>query len=749
MKKKVVLMALIPALAVMSCTRGKEAESSVPTVPLDFKVSFADTKAVFGEESDEYFPVSWGTSDKMKLVVNNSVLDGEFSTDSDGNFSATVPEANSYKFGVLYPAEGFKSYSSGSGFNTVIPPYQKCTEYSPDPLAIVLAAYTDISEMPLPSPISLHFNHLSAYLHFKITNLNEIAEDGSSIKSVTVTHKGTGEDDYLADRVYFKYVVSKKQWEKNKNSMTRSVIVETASTESIWCAISPVNLQEKTLCFTVTTENGYSYSKDVTFGSDDKFNLKSGQVATFTVNMNKSGKEAKLDELEEYELLMQNDLQTGDEILIVAANKDYDYAISTAQNSYNRGQFYVDVDRDNGVIVNPSASVERFTVEEAENGYYLKTSEDGYLYYKSGAEDNNLYTNESVSSEMVWKVSFSEGENGTVTDIENNSKHISYNFDSSIFAAYSNNDETKKRCRVQIYKKKTPSLSVDSEHANIGSEQSYSITISSNIAWTASADNNVVTLSSYSGNGPETITVTPTAYSELDTRDITVTITPDPRAKKLSEKTVTLTQYGRLWYEDWDGGLKSQTPSAYLTSVGKSNKVLRNNNDDLSYSSTNGGYTGGVKLYDDGLVFLDSESGGTTEEAKNYVTSEQTVMNLMINSKQKDGSGVPGSFTVSGIPCSNVKKAKLTYYSNSKMNVNRRLTSETEGLIWGEMYSDKTIPNSYSYGGSTASKDYHVISIEIDLSNVQTNTFEITFPNASSGANIRITQLEVKAIEMR
>lgn len=747
MKKKVVLMALIPALAVMSCTRGKEAESSVPTVPLDFKVSFADTKAVFGEESDEYFPVSWGTSDKMKLVVNNSVLDGEFSTDSDGNFSATVPEANSYKFGVLYPAEGFKSYSSGSGFNTVIPPYQKCTENSPDPLAIVLAAYTDISEMPLPSPISLHFNHLSAYLHFKITNLSEIAKVGSSIKSVTVTHMGTGEDDYLADRVYFKYDVSKKQWEKNKNSMTRSVIVETASTESIWCAISPVNLQEQTLRFTVTTENGYSYSKDVTFGSQDKFNLKSGQVATFTVNMNKSGKEATLDDLEEYELLMQDNLQEGDVILIVAAKEGYDYAISTAQNSYNRGQFYVDVDRVNGVIVNPSASVERFTVEKAENGYYLKTSGGGYLYYKSGAEDNNLYTNEQVSSDMVWEVSFSEG-NGTVTDIENNSKHISYNFDSSIFAAYSNNDETKKRCRVQIYKKKTPSLSVDSEHANIGSEQSYSITISSNIAWTASADNKVVTLSSYSGNGPETITVTPRAYSELDTRDITVTITPDPRAKMLSERTVTLTQYGRLWYEDWDGGLKSQTPSAYLTSVGKSNKVLRNNNDDLSYSSTNGGYTGGVKLYDDGLVFLDSESGGTTEEAKNYVTSEQTVMNLMINSKQKNGSGVPGSFTVSGIPCSNVKKAKLTYYSNGQMNGNRRLTSGTDGLIFGE-YSDEKLTNTYSYGGATASKDYHVISIEIDLSNVKTNTFEITFPNASSGANIRITQLEVKAIEMQ
>lgn len=745
MKKSVLFLAFIATFGMLSCTKEGE-EQIVPTVKFDFNASITATKAVFGGQSGSEFPLSWESDDKLKLVANNSPISGEFTLDSDNKFKADISEATEYVFQSMYPADGFKSFSKDNGFNVVIPPYQNSTPESPDHSAIVLAAYNKITGVP-SSTVDLSFNHLTAYLHFKLTNLDAITS--SPIKSVTVTHKGSGDNDYLADRVYFKYNDSNNTWTKEKNSMTKSVIVATSTTESIWCAVSPVDLKDQTLGFTVTTGDGYSYSKDVTFGSDEKFNLSAGQVATFTVNLNKSGKEATLDELEEYELLTDAaNLASGDQILIVSRN-GYDYAISTAQNSYNRGQFYVSVDRTNGIIVNPSASVERFTVETTDGGFYFKTSAGRYLYYKTGtANANNLYSDiTTVSQDQKWTVTIEDVTDERVTDIVNNGKHISYNFDSSIFAAYSNNNETSNRCHVQIYKKKTPSLGVDVTSANIGSEEPYNIAIASNISWTAEVSSGAI-LSEGSGNGTATITVTPEAYTELDTREITVTITPDPRAK-LPTKTVTLTQYGRLWYEDWNGGSAGQAPSTYLTSERKAQKVLGDGSE-LSYSFMRGSNTSSnaaVKLYADGMVYLVNGKGTGDENIDDYLEGLNK-MNLMINGNQSDGSGDRGEFRVAGIPCKDVKTAKLVFRTNTNLSTNHAVEIVTSNVTIGGM-TKVNASHDYNYEGEGQSKKYYTISYNIDLKDCESDTFSLTFPNNSNGSNIRVTDFEIIVLEMK
>ena len=125
-------------------------------------------------------------------------------------------------------------------------------------------------------------------------------------------------------------------------------------------------------------------------------------------------------------------LAVGDQIVIVASG--YDYALSTTQNSNNRGQASVTKDGDN---VSYGADVQIITLEEGNvDGTFAFNVGTGYLYAASSS-GNYLRTNANLDNNGSWKVSVTDGIASLVAQGSYSRNVMQYNQSSSLFSCYS------------------------------------------------------------------------------------------------------------------------------------------------------------------------------------------------------------------------------------------------------------------------------------------------------------------------
>ncbi len=136
-------------------------------------------------------------------------------------------------------------------------------------------------------------------------------------------------------------------------------------------------------------------------------------------------------------------LKAGDEIVIVAS--DYNYALSTTQNSNNRAQTEVTKNGDN---VTFGGDVQILTLESGKTaGTFALNTGNGYLYAASSSK-NYLRTETTLSDNSSWTISISDGA-ATVTAQGTNTRNLmQYNNSSSIFSCYAS--ATQKA--ISIYK---------------------------------------------------------------------------------------------------------------------------------------------------------------------------------------------------------------------------------------------------------------------------------------------------------
>ena len=98
------------------------------------------------------------------------------------------------------------------------------------------------------------------------------------------------------------------------------------------------------------------------------------------------------------------ELAVGDQIVIVAA--DYDYALSTAQNTNNRGSVEVEKIDD---VVSWSSDVQVITLENGTvDGTFAFNVGDGYLYAASSGS-NHLKTQATNNDNGSWKIEIASG----------------------------------------------------------------------------------------------------------------------------------------------------------------------------------------------------------------------------------------------------------------------------------------------------------------------------------------------------
>ena len=137
-----------------------------------------------------------------------------------------------------------------------------------------------------------------------------------------------------------------------------------------------------------------------------------------------------------------NQLVAGKQIIIVA--KDSAVALSTTQNSNNRGQTAID----KSAPITLSDSVQVLTLETGKaSGTFAFYTGSGYLYAASSSK-NYLRTETSMSDNSSWKITInaSTGAATIVAQGSNTKNTLQYNKNSSIFSCYSTTQQA-----VQIY----------------------------------------------------------------------------------------------------------------------------------------------------------------------------------------------------------------------------------------------------------------------------------------------------------
>ena len=129
-----------------------------------------------------------------------------------------------------------------------------------------------------------------------------------------------------------------------------------------------------------------------------------------------------------------SELKAGDQVIIAA--KEYNYALSTTQNTNNRGQ--TAITKSGNTLTNVSSSVQVITLESGNTaGTFFFKVDTGYLY-ASSSSSNQLKTrtsNNSNASYGEWKISISSGTASIVAN-RTGRNTMQYNQSSSLFACY-------------------------------------------------------------------------------------------------------------------------------------------------------------------------------------------------------------------------------------------------------------------------------------------------------------------------
>ncbi len=126
-------------------------------------------------------------------------------------------------------------------------------------------------------------------------------------------------------------------------------------------------------------------------------------------------------------------LQAGDKVVIVAKNADF--ALSTTQNSNNRGQASVNKSGEN---VSWTESVQELTLEtgKKDGTFAFHTGNSGYLYAASSSS-NHLRTKTTLDDNGSWKITITSAGVATIEAQGTNTHNwLRYNQSSKLFSCY-------------------------------------------------------------------------------------------------------------------------------------------------------------------------------------------------------------------------------------------------------------------------------------------------------------------------
>lgn len=141
-----------------------------------------------------------------------------------------------------------------------------------------------------------------------------------------------------------------------------------------------------------------------------------------------------------------SELEVDDQIIIAASASNY--AMSTTQNSNNRGQEAITKSSDKNTLSTPSNKVQILTLKAGKNANtFAFYTGSGYLYAASSSK-NYLRTETTLSANSSWSISIASTGVATIKASGSNTKNwLRHNSSSSLFSCYSDG-----QADVVIYK---------------------------------------------------------------------------------------------------------------------------------------------------------------------------------------------------------------------------------------------------------------------------------------------------------
>lgn len=429
-----VLFVAAATTVLFACTKETESETGIIRT-----VQFAAgpvSKTVFGTPADGKVPTLWTATNTVGISLNlattkQSTTPEVFDGGESATFKADITDSGSspYTFYAVSPYSSVVSVNSTfQSIQVEIPASQTPLAASVDENAQILYAKYEAGDSFPTTLVAMDFAHLTAYGKISFSNL--ALASGETISSVSLTAA-----ENWAGRYY--YYVSEDNLEAN--SAGKTITLTTSSATDIWFACAPVDLGGKQVKVVIATNLG-TYTKRITIPEGEKYLFKSGKVNAFTINMNGIEPDGPV----QYELVTNPaDLTVGSQV-IIAAPGTTEIAMSTTQNSNNRGQTSVTKSSDGSAITSPGDAVQILTIEAGnkENTIAFSTGE-GYLCAASSGS-NYLRTETNLTDNSSWTVEI-DAESGEATVLaqgEYTRNKMRHNSGSSIFACYASGATT-------------------------------------------------------------------------------------------------------------------------------------------------------------------------------------------------------------------------------------------------------------------------------------------------------------------
>ena len=434
-----ILAAVMAVCALCGCQEREKEAPAAPERTVRFNVRSIETKSVFGTPDGKTYPTFWTDGDKSVGVSLNFGSAKESAIIPSADYRSASFEAafapggeSSYTFYVISPAMAAETMSpSRRGWTVSIPTTQTPLPGSVEESAqILVAASSETTEFP--DEMDLTFRHLTAYGRVRLNGAESL-----SINKV---------DFVFGTPVAGEWYYACSDGSLTPKAASSTITVLTDATDDIWFACAPADLSGTVLKVIAYTDEDKAYTQQVTFPAGRQ--LTSGRIAAFTVDMASAVQESV--PVYAWRLLKgAAGLAAGDRIII--ANADGNYAISTTQNTNNRGATAITVEGE--ILVDPSDKVEILTLGagSSSGSFSMKTLAGQYLAATNSNTKNHLKSVTSVDGYASWTFSFNSSGIATVKATQGSRNQLRFNPNngSPIFSCYGSTSNQKD---IKVYR---------------------------------------------------------------------------------------------------------------------------------------------------------------------------------------------------------------------------------------------------------------------------------------------------------
>ena len=439
MKKSILsICAIAAALLLAGCQ--KENINVVETAEATHTVVFTaekmvETKTAIASEENGMVSYKWIAGDENRMYITETYQNGEQAvvnrgtvtnmelTNADKTATFTVSFTGTAPAGDVSYKAAYAGQRSNAN-NPLIPSEQNPLPTSFDPNADVMVCVIDRTGRE-GNPTTLRFDMTRKVSVNKMTLTG--LEEGEIISSVTFESDKNHSAYYNLNSGEYTSPFSKKLTFNYTDNNT------VPSTGEFPVYFTTVPVTDATFTVSVVTNRHY-YNKT----SSRPISFELGNVRRFNVNL--EGRARKVFTL----VTDPSQLQIGAEV-VIAADGDKKKAMSTTQNTNNRG--VADATKsDDWSTMTITDQVQVFTLVAGtiSGTYSFSYDDEGTTYYLYAASSNNNYlrSKEDHDAEASWSISISDGKYATVTAQGENSRNIlRYNSQNNIFSCYASGQQ--------------------------------------------------------------------------------------------------------------------------------------------------------------------------------------------------------------------------------------------------------------------------------------------------------------------